>query len=334
MRITRDSLRKIAANIASERTRYNRHLVTIYMTGSILDEDPLLGGTTDVDLIFIHDSEPPFKREIIPVTDDVHIDIGHLPQSLFLQPRALRGEAWLGSFLCCSPVLLHDTQHWFEFTQASVCAQFHQPENALRRARPLAEKARQSWMNLYSESKASWPKVVLSYLNILRKAANSIACLNGPPLTERRFMLQYPERAELAGQPELAHTLAALYTGESLADEDWQVWLQSWEKDYLTAAQQEHSAARLHPSRKNYYRKAAAAMWEAGQKQAAVWPILNTWTDAVAATTADQPDNEWTNAVQQLGLGTQDLSGRLEAVDHYLDQVEETLDGWAEEHGV
>jgi hypothetical protein len=334
MRITRDSLRKIAANIAAERTRYNRHLVTIYMTGSILDEDPLLGGTTDVDLIFIHDSQPPFKREIIPVTDDVHIDIGHLPQSLYLQPRALRGEAWLGSFLCCSPVLLHDTQHWFEFTQASVCAQFHQPENALRRARPLAEKARQSWMNLYSESKESWPKVVLSYLNILRKAANSIACLNGPPLTERRFMLQYPERAELAGQPDLAHTLSALYTGESLADTDWQVWLQAWEKDYLAAAQRELSAARLHPARKNYYRKAAAAMWEAGQKQAAVWPILNTWTDAIAASAAEQPDKEWTSAVQQLGLGPDDLFGRLEAVDHYLDQVEETLDLWAEEHGV
>jgi hypothetical protein len=333
MRITRDTLRKIAANTAAERTRFNRHLVTVYLTGTLLEEDPLLGGTADIDLIFIHDSQPPFRREILPVTDDIHVDIGHLPQSLFLQPRALRAEAWLGTFLCSNPTILHDTQHWFEFTQASVCAQFNQPENVLRRARPFAEKARQTWMNLYSESKTSWPQVILSYLSILKKAANSVACLSGPPLTERRFMLQYPDRAETIGHPDLSTTLAALYTGQPLADEEWQAWLQSWEKAYLAAGQGEQPPARLHPARRSYYRKAAASLWDSDHRAAALWPILQTWTQAVVSTENEADKQEWLRAVEQLGLSQEDFAGRMEALDSYLDRVEEILDVWAEEHG-
>jgi hypothetical protein len=336
MRITREILRKVASNTVAERTRYNRHLVSIFLTGSLLEEDPLMGGTADVDLIFVHDSEPPFKREIVPVTDDIHVDIGHLPQSTFLQPRALRGEAWLGPFVCSNPLLLHDTQHWFEFTQAVVCASFHQPENVLRRARPLAEKARQAWMSLYTSQNVLWAKTVFQYLNILKEAGNSIACLSGPPLTERRFMLQYPSRASAIGQPEFASTLAALYTGQSLSDAEWHTWLESWEKAFMTAGQGDKAPVRLHPARRNYYRKAAAAMWENDEKYAALWPILHTWTEAVAF---GQDQNEaaleaWLIAIQHLGLSEADFAGRMEALDTYLDGVEEALDGWAEEHGV
>jgi hypothetical protein len=335
MRITRDILRKVATNTAAERTRYNRHLVCIFLTGSLLEEDPMLGGTADVDLIFVHDGEPPFKREIVPVTDDIHVDIGHLSQSVFLHPRALRGEAWLGPFICNNPVLLHDTQHWFEFTQSSVCAQFNQPENVLRRARPLAEGARQSWMKLHGAQKDNWEKTVCVYLNILKNAANSIACLSGAPLTERRFMLQFPERADEIGHPELANTLAALFTGQPISDEDWTGWLDAWETAFNAVGGGENPPARLHPARRNYYRKAAISLWENDEKAAALWPILQTWTEAI---TFSQNQNEsacgaWRSAVQHLGLSEADLSGRVDALDGYLDQVEETLDVWAEEHG-
>jgi hypothetical protein len=334
MRITRDILRKVAANTAAERTRFNRHIVSIYLTGSLLEEDPVLGGAADVDLIFIHDSQPPFSREILPVTDDVHVDIGHLPQSLFLHPRSLRGEAWLGTFLCSNPVLLYDTQHWFEFTQASVCSQFNQPENVMRRARPLAEKARQSWIKLYSSRKDSWPKTILNYLTILRKAANSIACLSGAPLTERRFILQYPARTAAIGHPDLASTLTALYTGQSLEDELWRSWLHDWETLFTAVGSQEGAPSRMHPARLNYYRKAASALWEGSEKKAALWPILFTWTEAAAFTTNEEDCQKWLAAAKQLGLGEEDFSGRMEAVDAYLDSIEEVLDSWAAEHGI
>jgi len=334
MRITRETLRKIAANTATERTRYNRHVIAVYLTGSILEGDPLLGGTADVDLVFVHDSQPPAGREILPITDDIHVDIGHLPQTLFLQPRALRGEAWLGSFLCSNPTLLHDTQHWFEFTQASVCAQFNQPENVLRRARPLAEKARQSWMNFHGDAKSSWPKTVAGYLSILKKAANSIACLSGPPLTERRFMLQFPDRAEAIGHPEIASILAALYTGQPLSDDEWEGWLRSWDKAYRSVEQSSDPPARLHPARRNYYLKAASTLWENDHKAAALWSFLHTWTEAVALSDNEEINQEWLGAVQRLGLSQDDFAGRMEAVDTYLDGIEEILDVWGEEHGV
>jgi hypothetical protein len=333
MRITRDILRKVAANTAAERTRYNRHILCIFLTGSLLDEDPLLGGTADVDLMFVHDSEPPSKREIVSVTDDVHVDIGHLAQSLFLQPRALRGDAWLGSFVCNNPVLLHDTQHWFEFTQASVCAQFNQPENVLRRSRPFAEKARQSWMSLYSSRKENWAETVLTYLNILKDAANSIACLSGPPLTERRLMHLFPKRADAVGQPDLARTLAALYGGQPLSDAEWSNWLAAWEKAVSAAGEMDNAPIRLHPARRNYYRKASLVMWESGEKNAAVWPIIQTWTEAAAFLNHEEYNQDWLTAVNQLGLNESDFGGRMDALDGYLDGVEETLDIWAAEHG-
>ncbi|MEN4099049.1 MAG: hypothetical protein ROW52_03945 [Anaerolineaceae bacterium] len=334
MRITHDTLRKIAAHTASERSRYNRHLVSIYLTGSLLEEDALLGGTADIDLIFIHDSQPPTGREILPVSDDIHVDIGHLPQSLFLQPRSLRGEAWLGSFLCSNPTLLHDTQHWFEFTQSVVCAQFTQPENVLNRARPLAEKARQAWMTLHSDTRTSWPNTIATYLSILKKSANSIACLSGAPLTDRRFMLQFPARAGFIGHPDLAETLAVLFCGQPLSDEEWSSWLAVCEDCYAAIGKSGQAPARLHPARRNYYLKAAAALWDSDHKSAALWLLFHTWTDMINISTGDAAIQEWLGAARRLGLAQEDFAGRMEALDAYLDQIEEALDVWAKDHGV
>ncbi|HZW05247.1 MAG TPA: hypothetical protein VFF68_15045, partial [Anaerolineaceae bacterium] len=69
MRITRDHLLKIAREMAEQRARRNRGLVCIYLTGSLLTDAPLLGGTADIDLILIHNSEPAYPREVVRITD-------------------------------------------------------------------------------------------------------------------------------------------------------------------------------------------------------------------------------------------------------------------------
>ena len=51
MRITREALLKLAHEAAVQRARVNREITCIYLTGSLLSEAPLLGGTTDIDLI-------------------------------------------------------------------------------------------------------------------------------------------------------------------------------------------------------------------------------------------------------------------------------------------
>ena len=131
MRITREALLKLARNTVDLRTRLDRHLVCVYLTGSLLSNEPLLGGTTDIDLVFVHDSEPPVAREVERVSDEVHLDIAHFSQMVFQHPRSLRLDPWLGGYLIENPVVLYETQHWFEFTQASVAAQFNRPETIL-----------------------------------------------------------------------------------------------------------------------------------------------------------------------------------------------------------
>ncbi|MDZ4158456.1 MAG: hypothetical protein U1B80_01585, partial [Anaerolineaceae bacterium] len=133
MRITRELLLKLARTTAANRLLANRSVLCVYLTGSLLDDEPLLGGTADIDLIFIHDSQPPAAREVERISNEVHLDIAHLSQENFQHTRRLRTDPWFGSFLCASPIVLHDTHHWFDFIQASVCSQFHDPEYVVRR---------------------------------------------------------------------------------------------------------------------------------------------------------------------------------------------------------
>ena len=333
MRITRDTLLNLARSTVEQRTRYNRHVMCAYLTGSLLHDEPLLGGAADIDLIFIHDIDPAQPREIVPLTDTIHLDIAHLPQSLFLQPRSLRSNAWVGSYLVQNPLLLHENQHWFEYTQASVFAGFNNPDNRMRRARPLAEAARQAWWGLHTgmEAASSAPSCVSAYLRALEQAANAVASLTGPPLTERRFMLQFPERVEALDKPGLSQGLVDLFSGDPFTPDNWPGWLDAWEIDVAAVGEAEGAPARLHPARRHYYRGAMEAL-SGEHPEAALWMLLRTWT--LASCRQEQPSKSWQALAQALQLGPDDFEQRLKSMDAYLDEVEETLDQWAAQNGV
>jgi hypothetical protein len=137
---------RLARDTAAIRANEDHSIVCIYVTGSVVTEEPFIGGTTDIDLFIVHTGQPVVSREVRYLSDDVTLDIAHIDQILFQQPRRLRANAWLGPFLCAKPKVLYDTHHWFEFTEASVAAQFYRPEYALERALPMAAAARQTWM--------------------------------------------------------------------------------------------------------------------------------------------------------------------------------------------
>jgi len=338
MRITRETLLKIAAETAAQRVRQNRGLISILATGSLLEEDPLLGGTTDIDLIFVHDSQPPLDRELVRLNDEVHLDIAHLPQSTFNQPRQLRMDSWLGPAIYANPILLHDTQHWFEFTQASVRSQFKRPDYALGRARPFAEKARQAWLQLREGPPDVEPHPasgVRAYLDILAGAANAIASLAGSPLTERRFLVRIPDRAHALGNPSLSAGLMDLL-GEGQVDSDRvRSWLPHWMAAFEDAGKISTASIRLHPFRKLYYERCFEGFFATGQPGAALWPLLRTWTLAVSSLPAQSAHlPPWQEACLTLGLNPADLGPRLGGLDAYLDLVEETLDRWAQENGL
>ena len=334
MRITRDSLMKLAKTKVAEMVYQDRTLICVYLTGSLLREEPLLGGTTDIDLICVHRNEPSIKREIVRFTDEVHLDIAHYDQRIFQQPRQLREDYWLGSYLCADPVVLHVQQHWFEFVQASVSDQFFRAENILIRCRPQAEAARQIWLEFYSGQVQDGPLQLHKYLQALELAANAIACLNGSPLTERRFMLEFPDRAAAVGRPGLAAGLEDLIMQESITQDEWQTWLADWETAYTAASQQADAPARLHPTRKAYYLRPMEALWSE-QPGAALWPFLWTWNRMRRLLPAGSPAlQSWEKIASQLALSPNHMEERLKSLDAYLDSVEETLDLWAERQGL
>jgi len=335
MRITRETLLKIARDTAAERVRISRRLVCIYLTGSLLSEEPLLGGTADIDLIFIHDAEPALAREVVRLTDEVHLDIAHLSQDHFQQPRRLRLDAWLGSYICSHPLVLHDSGHWFDKIQAIISAQFDQPDNTLNRARALAEDARQRWMALHEGAEGQSPTAAAAtYIKALEQAGNAIAVLNGAPLTERRFFLLFPQRAQMLGRPELSAGLVAQLLSAAPQPSAWPAWLPAWKAALHAAGLQPGCPASLHPARLGYFERAVQALLD-NTPPAALWLVLRTWTRAAALLPDGSPEQaDWLAAAEALGLRGDGLQDRLQALDSYLDSVEETLDAWGQKYGV
>jgi len=334
MRITRDTLIKAARDNATQRVKLDRRLVCIYLTGSLLEDEPLLGGTTDIDLVVVHDSEPPVNREILRLTDEIHVDVAHRSAAAFRQPRHLRLDPWLGAFLCLNPIVLYDTQHWFEFTQAGVCSQFYQPDYVLQRARPLAESARQNWSELHNGEYNHGPIKLLAYLKALENAANSIACLNGVPLTERRFMLNFPDRAQAIKRPGLSAGLLDLFLNQPITDEDWQTWLKDWKIALKTVSQLENCPPRLHGCRQLYYERAMETL-KTDNPGSAMWILLRTWSLALLCLPEDESHFQtWQKACQKLALDEANFEVRINSLDAYLDSVEEALDIWSEQMGI
>lgn len=330
MRITRSSLYNLARDTAAIRFRQDHDLVCIYLTGSMLLENPLLGGTTDIDLIFVHAKEPSLSREIQKLSDEVTLDIAHLPQTVFQQPRHLRMDPWIGSYLCENPIILQENQHWFEFTQASVSAHFYAPETILARVKPLAEKARKSWLNLHSKDHDNRPSDIFDYLKAVEWAVNSVVCLYGSPLTERRFLMDFPTLAQKVNHPDLAHLVNSLVMNSPLQEGFWNTWLPIWKETLVQAGKNENCPAKLLPARQLYYTKACEILQD-DNPAAALWIMARTWSLASCALPASK---KWSAFCEQIGLDSSGFKERLITLDNFLDLIDETIEKWSQSNGI
>src|SRR5512138_436937 len=162
MRVTRENLVRIAKETAQKQAYSDSGIVAAYLTGSLRGDNPLLGETTDIDIVFVHDRLAPIEREIIPLNPEIHLDIVHHLRSDFDKPKALRVHPWLGPELY-DPLPLYGTGHFFEFVQAGVRDKFNEPESFIMRSRALAGTARQRWSGLQL-SPAEGPEWILEYL--------------------------------------------------------------------------------------------------------------------------------------------------------------------------
>jgi hypothetical protein len=333
MRITRDLLLDIARSNADELVSQSNDIVSIYLTGSMIKEQPLLGGATDIDLVCIHALPPRLPREVIKLANEFHLDVAHYPQSAFAQARQLRQDAWLGSFLCFNPLRLYDSSHWFEYIQAGVLAQFLQPSNVIQRAHPFAQQARQIWQQLVSTQLEPDAKELWEYCKAIEFAGNAFSCLVGVPLTERRYLLELSERATALARPGLAAGLVDLIAPQDGADLIWQAWLEDWRKTILAANEKKLCPVKLNPIRIPYYENAIQVLIEEN-RDAALWILLRTWTLAAAQLAKRAPEvKPWKKFVQALNLSGKQFIARLKALDSYLEAVEDTLDDWVKQNG-
>jgi len=333
MQITPEMLRKYAETTVEKRTRDSYSVLAVYLTGSLLtEESPFLGGTTDIDLIFIHIGNPEIEREIVRLNDDVHLDISHHPQSVYRNRLSLRTHPWMGPILS-EAVILHDPQHFMGLTQASVRGLFHEPSNIAQRAETQIRSARDGWLSFQPPPEEPGIQEVSLYLDILDSAANAVALLVGEPLTERRFLINFLERTERAKRPGLFPGLLGMLGAPKVDTELLTSWVREWDNTFR-ALPEDGRPHGLHLDRRNYYLKAFKVLLESEQPKKALWPLLRTWTLAVGALPESDPGiQNWKDALHQIGLLGPDFAERILALDAFLDQVEETISTWALEEG-
>jgi hypothetical protein len=335
MRVTRESLIRIAKETTQQRVFNDRLVIAAYLTGSLVSEaDPMLGGTTDIDIIFVHADEPKQPREFVGLTPDFHLDISHRAKAEFKRPRELRLDPWLG-WEMYDPQLLFEREKFFEFVQAGLRAgfEFNAPAPALHRSRLLLSHGRQIWRDLIDTSDTVRPHDVSQFMKSLYHAINAVAELSGSPLQERRLMLEFPSRAETAQRPGMNAGLIGLLGGSSLEVSQISAWLPDWKLAFEAASENPQVDVRIHPARLNYYEKAIKAMLASETPFAALWPLLQTWTLAVDALPDDALD-AWRSACGQLGLTGTSFEERVQGLDQFLDEVEALLDELAREHGL
>ena len=329
MRISIETLMKLANDQVTQRAKKEPDVTAVYLYGSLLGDDPLVGSTGDIDLVFIHGQSMPERREIVRITDDIHLDITHAGRDLYRQTRELRLNPWIGPVVN-SCKILYDPQHIMDFVQASVRGQFDRADNVMQRAKKQHDHARQIWFDLHADSAKPDLEQVQKYLRSVDHAANAIAALSGSPLAERRFLQRFVERANLVGQPSLVGKLLGLIGGPQSSPEVLRALLPAWQHDYQSLT---NPPERISSHRFNYYYKAFETFLAPDQPyQAVLWPLLRTWTAAAE----DLPDTDrqpWENALVQLGLAGEGYAVCIGELDLFLDQVEETLETWSKKMG-
>jgi hypothetical protein len=328
MQITPELLRLYAQTTVDKCTREDYSILAVYLTGSLLtQQDPFLGGTTDIDLVFIHIGDPKTPREIVPINENVHYDILHHPQRKYLDRISLRTDPQMGPMLS-EAVALHDPQHFIDLTQASVRGLFHHTENIIQRAQTQSQAARDSWLDFQAPPLAPGPAEILRYFEILDQAANVIALLTEDMLTERRFLINLRQCADKIGRPGLTMGFLGMLGAPRAEREQLVTWVDEWENTFKSLPK-EGCPASLHPARLNYYRKGFDTILKSDQPLNVLWPLLHTWTLAAESLPASDPGfQSWKDTLNHLGLLGAGFAERILALDALLDQVEESIKTW------
>jgi hypothetical protein len=333
MRITQDLLNKFATETVKQHQRSEPDLHAAYLIGSLIKEDPLLGGTTDIDLVLVHKYKTPMAREVHPLTPEVSVDIFHKNQSDYEQHRQLRKDPELGYPLNHPNILLFDTDHWLEFIQSSVRAEFHRPDNVLARVNLFFDAARANWFTFMSDPPENHLAWLDRFLEVLSLAANAVCGLIGPPLTTRRFLITLKDQVETLGVPNIFVGFTSLLGFSDSPDKNLLEWVGGLNEDYSHLHQSSTPPVHLSACRQPYYVRAVKALMESKDPMPAYWPLLRIWLDIkLASETSTTPtlgQAAWKDLLKSLNLVEETEEEKIEGLDAYLDTIEITIETWA-----
>jgi hypothetical protein len=334
MRVTKESLIRIAKETVQERAYNDSNIIAAYLTGSLLKDEPMLGGTADIDLVFVHKNEPTKKREFKKLTPDFHLDIIHRSKDEFKSPRELRGDPWLG-YEVYDPMLLYEREKFFDFVQASLRAgfEFEQPALTLQRSKTLLSNARTIWFQFSEHEEHPTPKEINLYLQSLFNAVNAIVGLSGAPIHERRLLLEFPARAEAIQKQNMVATAYQLLGANKTDIDQIKNWLSDWKTAFKLASEKNNVDERINAARLNYYDKAIKAMLDGETPLSSIWLILHTWTLSVLTLNGDHL-KFWQNACSSLGLLGDGFREYVTNLDHFLDEIEILLEEFANANGL
>jgi hypothetical protein len=305
-------------------------VVSGYLIGSVAAGNPLLGGTADIDLVLIHDHQPPQAREAVRLSHQIHLDICHHDKELYQKPSELRVHPWHGAAMC-EPIFLYDPDHFFEWAQAGARGQFFRPDYAYARAITFLKNARQG-LSLLPLSQR-WLRI---YLRAVSEAANAIACLDRFPAAGRRIALQLQEQAEHFDYPELFNGFQELLGGDRLHTWDLPKTLSSWARAY-DAVTELGTTDSLPACRRDYYLHGFQALAENGSSGAILWPMLQVWERTMAALPEDEQYQTnlegWNEFLNHVGLHERDKDQRIEMLNNYIDQNALWIEAWGKKAG-
>jgi hypothetical protein len=335
MRITSDLLHKLARQTVNQRLRSEPDLLAAYLSGSLLGEQPLLGGSTDIDLVLVHKYQIPVEREVIPLTPQISLDITHKIKDDYEPHRSLRHNPWMGYPLTKNHILLFDTDHWLEFIQAGVSANFHRPDNVLARVKGQLNKSRELWFSLMAEPPSDHLIWLDIYLLSLAQAAQSMAGLIGDPLTTRRFLSAFRERlGELSAPEELLTEFLSLLGASGGMKDQMKNWIDSFEGDFDRLAQYDPIPVHLHECRRAYYLYAMRYLANDAHPEDSLWPLLRIWLDIhIVLQSHRENQDEWEDVLNSLELSKSKADDRLADLDRFIDQTEIFIESWEALYG-
>lgn len=329
MKVTRDTLKGLAKREAEHRAEVG-DVISGYLIGSVANGEPLIGGAADIDLVLIHERPPASKREIVQLSETVHLDISHHSKDFYAQPRELRVHPWIGPSLC-EPVFLFDPEHFFEQAQAGARGQFHRPDHIHTRAKAFLDRARQ--MAAFLPLTDRWLK---TYCQALLEGANAVVSLVRFPIAGRRLALELAEVAETMGHPELYGSFLQLLGSESFNEWHLPEWHSAWGRAFDQASQ-ESTNPELVPCRRDYYFLAFQALAEAGYPKASLWSLLTTWEKAIqeldGAGGTESLNAKWNEFLEQMKLSSPFAEVNQLRLEKYFNLAEDLISLWAERTG-